>query len=144
VRGSFIGHGELWPDQGKLKHWWSQRPYKFTNNEVDPLTFLSSDGAQYQPDRHFSSDGGSIPIFIQAIPAFQHDRYFRSYLFHDSACIHKCVFVKYDILFIKQDISRHEANFMLRDMLLAEGATMVTAQMVLAAVEMYAHAMRIE
>ena len=56
--------------------------FEFSLDPVNPLTFLDRDGGDWQPDRHFYTDRGSIPPIISKLPGFQRNRI--TYLFHDS------------------------------------------------------------
>lgn len=61
---------------------WIKTSYVFNIRPLRPLTLVCGN-MMFQPDRHFRSDGGSIPIPLQGLPGygpFDSDHYF----FHDS------------------------------------------------------------
>lgn len=113
-------------------HWWSRPLFDFILDENDPLTLHRSDCFEAQPCQTFVTDGGSIPKLIQVIPAFDSLRYPASYGFHDSAFKKHCWWTRHrsDAPFVKRQISFTTANCWLRTMLLAEGATSLTARTV--------------
>lgn len=124
MTGHFTGVFALYvlPSTGP---WWGKTRYEFMSPAIDPLTWHQG-GFLWQPDRHFDSDGGSIPRLVQCIPALQKDRYWASYGFHDSHYRYGGVYR--DGLFVKE--SRAKADDRLYDQLLAQGATTATAKTV--------------
>lgn len=133
--GYFTGRYDLTPLP--TAHWWSRTRYEFRLPSSDPLTYRRGTIAA-QPDRHFISDAGSIPWLVQAIPALQKDRYWRAYGFHDSAYRNHCWYVRSrgDHAFQRRALTRGQADLWLREMLLAEGASEVTALVVYRAVRL--------
>ena len=124
MKGYFTGQFYLFPLPSDGA-WWGKVRYEFRLYDPDPLTWHAG-GAEWQPDRHFSSDGGTIPRIIQCIPALQKDRYWQSYGFHDSHYRYGGLYR--NGLFIRQ--GRKAADQRLYDQLLAEGATVATAKTV--------------
>lgn len=133
MNGKFTGMFELWPLPSD-GHWWGKARYEFRLYDADPLTWHCG-GLWAQPDRHFESDGGSIPRLVQCIPALQKDRYWRSYGFHDSAYRYGGWYVRMaDGAFRFVRLTRAEADEWLYRMIIAEGGTLATARTVWAAV----------
>lgn len=136
MRRGFSGTFTLTPR--KPEHWWSPTCYDFRLSNVTPLTW--HDGTLLaQPDRHFVTDGGSIPKLVQCIPAFDGMRYSRPYAMHDSAYKNHCWYEASleGVVFRRRPLSRVEADYWLREMLLADGATRATAQTVYRFVRMF-------
>jgi len=123
VKGRFEGRFALYPLPGG--QWWGRMRYEFRLDADDPLRWIEG-GYCWQPDRHFDSDGGSIPRLVQCVPALQKDRYWASYGFHDSHYRYGGLYQAG--LFIKE--SRRKADERLYRQLLAEGATTATAKTV--------------
>jgi len=96
--------------------------YDFTLDPVAPITWHDGLGGRYQPNKHYSTDYGSIPKWLQ--PWIPKDRYLMSFLFHDSACEHEGMWYAApgETVFVFVEMSRKEANAMLREMVLVEGA----------------------
>jgi len=97
--------------------------YRFTLDQGSPLTFCANSGADYQPNRQYETDMGSIPLFLQW--RIQKDRFLLSFLFHDSAWTHGGMWVrnKYSEEFRFVDMSRWQSNMLLSSMVRCEGAT---------------------
>lgn len=60
--------------------------FEFTLHELLPLTFIDDRGRAWRPDRHFFTDGGSVPKCLQW--AFDPLDALPGYIFHDAACLH--------------------------------------------------------
>jgi hypothetical protein len=135
MKGAFYGTYDLRPLPPK--HWWSATMWEFTNDAERPLTFARTPFSA-QPDRHFRTDFGSIPSVCQIIPALQKDRYFYSYLFHDSAYRHHAWYVSIDgSPFARCGITRAQADLWLHEMLLIQGASSLTAATIYRAVRLF-------
>ena len=82
----FSGTYELRPD-----HWqggmFGKQLYEFTNDARDPLTYEDTNGNLIRPDRHTTTDLGSVPRVLQArLPGwFAKDRWTAAYIYHDDA-----------------------------------------------------------
>jgi hypothetical protein len=135
-RNRFSGGFTLEPR--RPAHWWSRTVFDFRLNPVMPLTWYCGT-IEAQPDQHFVTDGGSIPKLVQIIPAFDSMRYARPYAFHDSAYKNHCWYERRpgDINCRKRTLTRTEADEWLCRMLMADGATLATAQTVYRAVRMF-------
>lgn len=147
--GYFTGRFDLTP-RPQSGPWWSKTLYDFRLSPRCPLTYHRGT-FRAQPDRHFVTDGGSIPRIVQLIPALQKDRYWRAYAFHDSAYRNGCFYVWKRVSCLNQStgmveftwryerraLTRAQADLWLREMLLAEGASIVTARVVYRAVRMF-------
>ena len=70
--------------------------YRYHADLEHPLTLVLSDGTEYQPDRTFETDMGSVPLFLQGLPGglYQKDRWLPAYLPHDSGYTHGGLFVR--------------------------------------------------
>lgn len=73
---------------------WKKTIYEFKLRPSHPLTFIHPDGRWMQPDRHFETDQGSLPPFLQPIICAK-DRFIGFYL-HDSGYIHGGLHVSND------------------------------------------------
>ena len=135
-RGYLSGTYTLTPR--KPDHWWSRTTYDFRLDPIRPLTYIM-EMLEAQPDRHFITDGGSIPKLVQVIPAFDATRYCGPYGFHDSAYKNGWWFVRPRgaSLFEQRPITRAQADLWLWDMLIADGATPLTAGIVYRFVRMF-------
>ncbi len=100
--------------------------FEFSLDSKAPLIFEDKDGNWWMPDRHFFTDWGSIPITLQwLIPK---DTYL-GYLFHDSGYKHHGLWFSeagYQKFCFKK-LTMTQANELLYDMMLAQGAWKVTA-----------------
>lgn len=70
--------------------------YEYTADAERPLTMVLADGTEIQPDKHFETDMGSVPLRIQALPGglFQKDRWLAAYILHDSGYSHGGLWVR--------------------------------------------------
>lgn len=91
--------------------------YIFKLDPEQPLQFKLVTGAYVQPDRTFQTDMASIPKILQWIPGLEKDSYLAPY-FHDSAYRHGGIWIDGK----KVELTRKEADELLRDMLRCEGA----------------------
>ncbi len=144
MKGRFTGKYELVPipkaeckRRGLPCHWWSRPLFDFKLDLADPLTWHRGDGFEAQPCITFVTDGGSIPNLIQIIPAFDKFRYPASYGFHDSAYKKHLWWTRNSVTqpFTKTRLTFSEANSLLHDMLLDEGAWEATANTVYCGVQ---------
>lgn len=106
--------------------------YEFRNSAEDPLTYESQDGMLIRPDNHFITDLGSVPLTLQAlIPAmFAKDRWIRSFCNHDSAYLHGGYWLAVAGGWKFSELTRRQADDMLREMILAEGGGSITARLI--------------
>ena len=111
--------------------WWGRPKFEFQSDLDDPLT-CSLDGILYRPDNHFFTDKGSVPRMVQTIFPYWFDRakYERAYYFHDSAYAHGAVWVAVDGGWVSKDVTREQADTMLRDMILLEGGSKANARLI--------------
>jgi len=107
-----------------------QERFEFTNDSFDPLTFYAVGIGEIQPDRHFLTDGGSVPAFIKGIPGFEHTRFARSYILHDSNYWHGHYFVGG----LPVQCSRAMADKLMYRGIIAEGGNGLVAWTIWAAV----------
>ncbi len=134
----FTGYGKLEPlldERGipRKRRWgmfWRIPLSQFTTGRL-PLTFHDFDGTAYQPDRHFPTDGGSIPPFMWGIPFLQLNpmAWPRSYPLHDSLFTYGGLYVRRrgETYFKFREIPRVFGDGLLRRMVIADGAGMVDA-----------------
>lgn len=91
------------------------------------LTYTDSVGVQYQLDRHFYTDGGSIPPIVRLTPFVHLDpwNFPRAYLFHDCTYQYGGIYIKYpnEPKFLFRLQSRLQTDARLADMLPFDGAT---------------------
>ena len=73
---------------------WEKMIYEFTLNVRHPLTYVTEDGRFIQPDKHFQTDQGSLPPFIQPLICAK-DRAIGFYI-HDSAYTEGGMYVSRD------------------------------------------------
>jgi hypothetical protein len=133
-RGIFTGFGTMRPlidpKTGKpvKKQWgyfWKVPMFAFRSDPRYPLTFWDNDGTGYQPDRHFTTDGGSVPPPLWLVPGLDPWQMPRAYPFHDSAFRYGGLYVKTvsrsELGFQFKLMSRQECNALLGRMAPAEG-----------------------
>jgi hypothetical protein len=94
---------------------------------IPDLTYTDNIGVQYQLDRHFDTDGGSIPPIVRITPFVHLDpwNFARSYLFHDCIYQYGGIYIKYptDDKFLFRLLTRQQTDQLLSDMLPLDGAT---------------------
>lgn len=92
--------------------------YHFNLHLYEPLTYEDMDGVQWQPNRNFLTDMGSIPSVLALIPGLAKDDRLISYIFHDSGYIHHGLYcrVRPDKFFSYTQLSRARCDAMLREM----------------------------
>ena len=106
--------------------------YLFTLKKKNPLTYHDGKGGKMQPNRKYDgvgkvvarllTDMGTIPKILQLL--IPKDKYLLSFFYHDSAWEHGGIwycapgFETYSFV----EMGRMEANRLLRDMVLIEGA----------------------
>ena len=91
-----------------------------------PLTLALADGVQYQTNRTFETDMGSVPLMLQSLPGgwYQKDRWIRAYLFHDDGYGHGGLWVRRprQTEFHFEPMSREKIDALLKIACLIEGA----------------------
>lgn len=91
------------------------------------LIYIDDNGVKYQLDRHFETDGGSIPPVVRLTPFVHLDpwNFSRSYLYHDCVYQYGGLYIKYpeDSEFKFRLRTRNETDHLLGDMLPLDGAT---------------------
>ena len=101
---------------------------------VPDLTYTDIIGVQYQLDRHFYTDGGSIPPIVRLTPGVHLDpwNFPRSYLFHDCTYQYGGIYIKYpfDLEFKFRLRTRQQTDAILSDMLLFDGATLTDQRVI--------------
>lgn len=105
---------------------WSKAIYEFSLLQPSPLTWRDEAG-WWRPDQHEArTDLGSIPPPLRG--ALPHDQFPRSYVFHDSAWRHGGLWFAPTIFgpWGFCDLTKCEANAMLRRWVHAEGARAAT------------------
>ena len=116
--------------------------FEFNLDPVNPLTFWDATGGDWQPDRHFYTDRGSIPACASWVPGFQRNRL--AYLFHDSA--YEMVEGRghglyyrgpADLEFTWRPLSMRQADDLMFDMLLTEGVRPWAARCIRCAVRVF-------
>jgi hypothetical protein len=101
--------------------------FEFTNDTASPLTFVTMDGLQLRPYPRLTTDGGSIPRFLWAVPWVNLGPWDfpRAYPFHDSGFAHGGLYVLDNGVWRFKLISRVRLNTLLGDMIRADGGTSV-------------------
>ncbi len=111
------------------KHWlwWRVPLWEFTNDPDDPLTYRDGDGTDYQPDRHYLTDGGSIPPPLWGLGVLQLSPWAfpRPYSFHDCGFQYGGLYVRRPagIAFVFERMTRQALNALLCRMIRADGGT---------------------
>ena len=94
---------------------------------VSDMVYTDENGVQYQCDRHFLTDGGSIPPFVRLTPGVHLDpwNFPRAYLFHDCTYQLGGSYIKYpnEDIFRFRFRTRKETDDLLSVMLYFDGAT---------------------
>lgn len=118
----------------------SSELFIFCLDMLYPLTWVDGDG-EWQPDRRYMTDRGSIPGIVTRFPGYERNRL--AYLMHDSAynddgsghglwwraCETGCNTFR--------ALTRQEADDLMRRMLIAEGVPASTARVIWAAVRVF-------
>jgi hypothetical protein len=126
-RPSWSGDGQLIPlrdadGRQVVKRWgllWSVPLFEFRSNRFRRLTLHATDGRDYQPDLHFTTDGGSIPPPLWGLPGLSPLLFPYTYALHDSA-------FKYGGLWVNgtfTKLTRIKANNLTLDGIRAEGGS---------------------
>lgn len=87
--GRFINTSPIhceWQRQTSWGVFWKVDEWIYYANPERPLTYIAPDGVEMQPNKKFTTDFGSIPPFLMALPTLSRTRFLHSYLFHDSGC----------------------------------------------------------
>jgi len=126
-------------DPDERRRWglfWSIAVREVTLDKDAPLTLRVNDGCYVQPDRHFTSDLGSIPPPLTAIPGLERDRFPKSYLLHDSACDNHGLYFSSTLTgpFVFCEMPSESVHKLLRSSVRAEGGNAVNAAAIYAAV----------
>lgn len=103
--------------------------FEFTLDAQKPIIFEDGSFNLWQPDKHFFTDWGSIPVFLQwLIPK---DAYL-GYLFHDSGYGHHGLWLKEHKKekFVFQELGREDVDLLLYNMMMAQEAWKITAETV--------------
>lgn len=102
------------------------------------LTYIDDNGIRYQLDRHFETDGGSVPPLVRMTPFVHLDpwNFARSYLFHDCVYQYGGLYIKYpeDSEFKFRLRTRYETDDLLGDMLPLDGATRVDVNTIMSGI----------
>jgi hypothetical protein len=131
--GHFTGYGDLTPllDAEGNRRWrrclvWRIPLWEFRNSNIDPLTYHAPDGTCWQPDRHFATDGGSVPPFLWAIPGLNPWAFPRAYPFHDSGFAFGGLYERrsWEAQYHFVRLDRLALNAMLTDMIGADGGSL--------------------
>jgi hypothetical protein len=107
---------------------------------LDPILTLQVGPRSYvQPDRHYTSDGGSIPPILRWLPGLDPALHPEAYQMHDSMHRNGCVYRSEHLWgpYEGDTVTRAQADELLRLALLADGATRVKARAIWAAVRMF-------
>lgn len=116
--------------------------FVFLLNVESPLTYRDASGAQWQPDRRFVTDFGSVPGWVSRIPGYQKNRL--AYLFHDSAYnvvdgkghgLYRRLPAEESFTFCP--LRRSEVDAMMREMLVVEGVRRSAAWVIWGAVRAF-------
>ena len=107
--------------------------FEFALDPVHPLTYRDGHGYDWQPDRHFLTDRGSIPACVAWLPGYSRNRL--AFLFHDSAYNQvdghgHGLYSRLDgaAHYLFQPMTRARADGMMREMLVAEGLRRTAAR----------------
>ena len=124
-----ITHG--WP------RWHHRAKYEFTLDAVNPLTYKAQEHLFIQPDRHGTTDMGSIPEALQVI--IPKDRFLKSFIIHDSACRERGLYFSGcpARAFNFAPMSSRRIHDLLREMVLAEGGASWQARLIWCAVRSF-------
>lgn len=118
-----------------FKRWlWKRVPlFEFFNDPSDPLTYTEGN-IQYQPDRHFITDGGSIPppLWDSPFVSLGPWDFPRAYPFHDSGFTYGGLYVRFagEYRFTFTLMGRTKLNRLLCRMIRADGGDWIDAQTV--------------
>lgn len=116
--------------------WFGKQLYEFQNYMPDPLTCVLPCMRIVRPDRHFTTDLGSVPKTLQALAPiyFAKDRFPKSYIFHDSHYKHGGGWFAIKGGWEFRRLTRKQADDILREMVLLEGGSRIAARLIWAGV----------
>lgn len=122
---------------------------KYTLNAEAPLMFYDGEtGDKYRIGLEtISTDGGSIPKILQAIPWFEPRRFMRAYPNHDGIFQRGYVYIcrRTDpLVFVKTEVDQAFADELLRRMIIAEGYLLEEANPQWSAFQRWRNAKRIQ
>jgi hypothetical protein len=100
--------------------------FEFTADPQSPIIFEDHDGNWWLTDKHFFTDWGSIPIVLQVL--IPKDTYL-GYLFHDASFGHHGLWFlkKGSTEIVFKELTMTQANDILYQMMMAQGAWKITA-----------------
>lgn len=101
--------------------------FEFTQNAEDPLTYVAHNGLTCRPQPHLTTDGGTIPRFLWAVPFIRLGPWDfpRAYPFHDSGFTYGGLYVKEADGFRFKLLSRNRLNVLLGEMIRSDGGSSV-------------------
>ena len=113
--------------------------FEYRSQQVLPdLIYTDKNGTLYQLDRHFFTDGGSVPPSVRWMPFAHLDpwNFPRAYLFHDCTYNFGGIYIKYpnDDVFKFRLRTRGETDALLSDMLLLDGATNIDQRTIMSGI----------
>ena len=118
------------------------RKFEFQLDLLAPLTYLDGAGNDYEPDRHFWTDLGSVPWCEEWVPGYSRNRL--AFIFHDSTYntvpgLGHGLYVRapgfHEFRWVA--LTRRQSDDLMRVMLLAEGVRPSTARCIWAAVRVF-------
>ena len=121
-------------------HWFYHIPlFEYRSQQVLPdLIYTDKNGTLYQLDRHFFTDGGSVPPSVRWMPFAHLDpwNFPRAYLFHDCTYNFGGIYIKYpnDDVFKFRLRTRGETDALLSDMLFLDGATNIDERTIMSGI----------
>jgi len=122
------------PKYNKGLVWYRIPLFDYQENPGYPLIYTDTQGNQYSLDRHFETDGGSIPSLCQTIPFANLNpfNFPRAYLFHDSAYQYGGLYIKYagETGFKFRLMTRKETDGSMPDWLYYDGANWWTRRVI--------------
>lgn len=92
--------------------------------------FVDEDGSEWTCDKHFFSDGGSIPLSVQSMTGITADRFKPAFYFHDAAYRHGGLWKWVGDRWIFMPLTRDECDRLLYRMILASGGYVWEAELV--------------
>ena len=126
-------------DPRRVGRWpFSNTVWEFTNDADDPLTIHCRGGWLLRPDRHFLTDGGSIPRILRWV--YDAWCFVRAFLFHDSGYESRGVWVAHELAreqWAFRHMTRQALDLLLRRLVPLDGGSLWDARIIYRAVRMF-------
>jgi len=83
-------------ERSRVFRWRTKELFDFQLDAQNPVIWVRPDGTWIMPDRHFVTDGGSLPPFIEWVSGITREKHKPAFYFHDSGAKHGGFWVSTD------------------------------------------------